>query len=299
MASWSNVGLNANINLGSRLLWGEAGWSAASAFAIFFSLRTDQAYFALAAAGLSLWAWAQSRKKYRGIADMATANLLSASQGHVGLSGIGDAMPEYPLVSPLTSLPCLWFDYKVEKGSGKNRSIIRQETSESPFAITEKDLQVMVLPEGALVISKHQQTWQRGDETYTESVLLKDENLFILGEYVHDWVESNGNSVDKQVGALLQEWKSDQTELKSRFDKDSDGNIDSDEWQTARKRAQHDVLSGKFIPQNTAKQCIRKPKSGELFIISNYAAQHLAARFQRWSWLHLFIFCVALFAVSR
>ena len=110
MASWSNVGLNANISLGSRLLWGEAGWSAASAFAIFFSLRSDQAFFAIAAAGLSLWAWEKKKKKYRGIADIATAKLLSASQGHVGLTGIGDAMTEYPLVSPLTSLPCLWFD---------------------------------------------------------------------------------------------------------------------------------------------------------------------------------------------
>ena len=157
----------------------------------------------------------------------------------------------------------------------------------------------MVLPEGARVISKHKQTWQRGDETYTESVLLKNDSLYILGEYVHDWVESNDSSLDKQVGELLQEWKNDQADLKARFDSDLNGIIDNDEWESARKQAHKDVMGGKFVPQITAKQCIRYPKSGGLFIISNYSAQHLAARFRRWSWLHLFIFCVALFVVSR
>ena len=299
MASWTDKSLNLGMHLSSRMLWDEAGWSLASALGIFIALRTGQSFVAILAAALSLWAWMQSRKSYRAIADIPTAKISSAPQGLVELSGHGDTLPEYPVLSPLTTLPCLWFEYKVEEGEGRSRSVTQQGTSDSPFALKDGAMHAMILPEGARVISKHRQTWQRGDETCTESVLLKDEPLFVLGEYVHDWVESNHGSLDKQTGALLQEWKSDQHALKNRFDSNSDGVIDSIEWQTAREQAQHAVLSGKQLPQNTAKQCIRKPQSGGLFIISNYSAHQLASRFRRWSWLHFAVFFMALLAAAR
>ncbi len=299
MVSLFGKGLNLDSQLGSRLLWDEAGWSLASAFGIFIALRTDQSFIALIAAALSLWAWVQSRRNYRAIADVPTAKLSSAPQGLVELSGYGDALPEYPVISPLTTLPCLWFEYKVEEGEGKSRRVTQQGTSDSPFALKDGALQAMVLPNAARVISKHRQSWQRGDETCTESVLLKDEPLFILGEYVHDWVESNNTSLDKQTGALLQEWKSDQQALKARFDSNGDGVIDAMEWQAARDQAQQDVLTGKHIPENTAQQCIRKPTSGGQFIISNYSAQQLASRFRRWSWLHFAVFFMALVVAAN
>ncbi len=299
MFSWSGKGLDIGVNMGSRLLWEEAGWSVASAFGIFFALRTGLPLFAFAAAGVSLWAWTQSRRNYRAIADIPTARLSSAPQGQVELSGRGEILPEYPVVSPLTALPCLWFDFKVEKGQGKQRNIIRQGTSDMPFALRDGDQSAMVLPDGARVISRHSQTWRRGDETYTESVLLKDEPLYVLGEYVHDWVESNGHSLDKQAGALLQEWKDDQPALKARFDADGNGVIDMPEWESARQHARQDVLSGRHMPLNTAKQCIRKPSFGGPFIISNYSAQQLASRFRRWSWLHLSVFLMALAVAAK
>ena len=299
MVSWPNKSLNLATHLGSRMLWDEAGWSLASALGIFIALRTGQSFIAFAAAAISLWAWMQSRKSYRAIADIPTAKLSSAPQGLVELSGTGESLPEYPVLSPLTALPCLWFEYKIEEGDSRNRSITQQGTSDSPFALIDGALQAMILPEGARVISKHRQSWHRGNELCTESVLLKDEPLFVLGEYVHDWVESNHSSLDKQTGALLQEWKSDQHSLKNRFDSNADGVVDTHEWQAAREQAQHAVLSGKHLPQNTAKQCIRKPQSGGLFIISNYSAHQLASRFRRWSWLHFAVFFMALVVAAK
>jgi hypothetical protein len=299
MFSWSGKGLDIGLNMGSPLLWEEAGWSVASAFGIFAALRTGLPAFAFAAAAVSLWAWTQSRRHYRAIDDIPTARLSSAPQGQVELSGRGEILPEYPVVSPLTSLPCLWFDFKVEEGQGKQRRIVRQGTSDMPFALRDGGQSAMVLPEGARVISRHSQTWRRGDETYTESVLLKDEPLYVLGEYVHDWVESNGHSLDKQAGSLLQEWKDDQHALKARFDDDGNGVIDMHEWETARRQAQQDVMSGRQLPLDTAKQCIRKPSFGGPFIISNYSAQQLANRFRRWSWLHLAVSLMALAVAAK
>ncbi len=294
MFHWVSSGLNLNAKLGSRLLWDETGWSVVSAIGIFMALKTGQSYIAIIAAGLSLWAWARSRSSYRAITDIPTTKLSSASQGLVELIGIGASMPEYPVISPLTNLPCLWFDYTIEKGSGKNRRIIQHETSELPFALNENDLQVMVLTDGAQVISKHRQTWHSGDETYTEVVLLKDETLYVLGELINDTVDSNHHSLENQTNTLLQEWKDDQETLKSRFDADGNGVIDIHEWEIARRTAQHETLSGKNRPNSTSMQRIRKPQFGGLFIISNYSAQQLASRYQRWSWLHLTIFLAAL-----
>jgi hypothetical protein len=280
---------------GSRLLsWRDAGWSVLSAFILFIALRTGFTAIAFAAAALSLWAWVASRKSYRQIADIPVAKLASAPQGMVGLAGLGESLPDYPVRSPLTGLPCLWFDYKVEQGHGKSRRVVQQGRSELPFALRDGGQLAIVLPENARIISRHHQRWRRGDETCTESVLLDNEPLFVLGEYVHDWVEGNQHSFEKQAGALLQEWKHDQDNLKSRFDDDNNGVIDMQEWERARAQAQREVLSGQHQPQALSQQCLRKPRFGGPFIISNYSAKQLGNRFRRWSWLHLGIFCAAL-----
>lgn len=298
MLHWFSRGLNINAQLGSRLLWDETIWSSISVIGIFITIKTGQSFIAIIAAGVSLWAWSRSHSSYRAISDIPTAKLSSAPQGQVELIGIGVALPEYPVISPLTLLPCLWFEYTIEKGSGKSRRIIQQETSELPFALRENNVQVMVLTEGARVISKHRQTWRRGDETYTESVLLKDDTLYVLGEFIHDAVDNNQQSIDNQAKSLLHDWKNDQETLKSRFDANGDGIIDMQEWEIARSKAQQEILSGRSVPIDSAMQRIRKPQLGGLFIISNYSAHQLASRFQRWSWLHLGIFFAAVLAAS-
>jgi len=280
-------------NWRSPLLWGEAGWGVACAFLLYAGLRTGLAGFAYAGAAVALTAWIRARHHYRQIADIPTVRLASAPQGRVELQGSGAPMPEYPVHSPLTGLPCLWFDYTVERGEGRQRRVVRADTSTLPFALRDGDRQAVVLPEGAQVISRHRQRWRSGDETYTESVLLAGEPLYVLGEYVHDWTESDGHRLERQAGALLQEWKQDQAALTQRFDANGDGVIDMHEWEAARRQAEREVLTGGHRPIKTEQQ-IRRPKSGGAFIISNYSAAQLAARFRRWSWLHLGVFFAAL-----
>lgn len=279
--------------LRSPLLWGEAGWSVACAFLLYAGLRTGLAGFAYAGAVVALTAWIRARHHYRQIADIPTVRLAAAAQGRVELQGRGAPLPDYPVHSPLTGLPCLWFEYTVARGEGRQRRVVRADNSTRPFALRDGDRQAMVLPEGARVISRHRQSWRSGDETYTESVLLADEPLYVLGEYVHDWTESDGHRLDRQAAALLQEWKQDQDGLKRRFDIDGDGVIDMREWDAARRQAERDVLRGDHHPARAENQ-IRRPKSGGAFILSNYSAAQLAARFRRWSWLHLGVFFAAL-----
>lgn len=280
-------------SLDSPLLWRETGLAAGSAFVMYLALRFQQPWIAYGAAGLSLWAWSMTRRHYRHIADIPTARIASAPQGYIELTGEGDLLPEYPIVSPLTGLPCLWYEYRVERVQGRERETLRSGISELPFVLSDGSGRVLVETLDARVISRHSQKWRRGDEHITETVLLKNEVLYVLGEHAHPSVESGSSPLDKERNAILSEWKSDQQSLLERFDSDRNGRIDIKEWEDARQAAQQQAMaSGAASARRDA--IIRKPAHGRPFLISNYSAKELAGRFRRWSWLHLGIFFAAL-----
>ena len=280
-------------SLDSSLLWRETGLAAGSAFVMYLALRLQQPWIAYGAAALSLWAWSMTRRHYRHIADIPTARIISAPQGYIELTGEGDLLPEYPIVSPLTGLPCLWYEYRVERVEGRERELLRSGVSELPFVLSDGSGRVLVETVDARVISRHSQQWQRGDEHVTETVLLKHEALYVLGEHVHPSVEAGSSALDKERNAILSEWKSDQFSLLERFDTDRNGRIDSQEWENARQAAQQKAMSSvETVARRDA--IIRKPPHNQPFLISNYSAKELAGRFRRWSWLHLGIFFAAL-----
>lgn len=295
MFHWSlgRNGLQFELNPSARLLWGETAWAVASAVLLFLGARSTVTGLAFAAAGLSLWAWTRSRKHYRQIADIPTAKLSTAPQGYVEVTGTGGIHPDYPVVSPLTGLPCLWFEFTVWRIDGNRSRVISSGISTLPFSLSDGKGRALVIPEAARVITRHSRSWRSGDEKYHERVLLSHEALYVLGDHVNSLRENGGSPLDKQRNALLAEWKQDQESLKKRFDSNRDGLIDAVEWETARLAAETQALLGK-APDEPDEQYLRKPPDGRPFLISNYSAQQLAGRFRRWSWLHLGIFFAAL-----
>ena len=280
-------------SLDSPLLLRETGLAAGSAFILYLALRFQQPWMAFGAAALSLWAWSRTRGHFRQIADIPTARIASAPQGYIELTGQGDLLPEYPIVSPLTGLPCLWYEYRVERGDGQKRETVRSGVSEWPFLLSDGSGRVLVETLDARVISRHTQQWQRGEEYFTETVLLKQEALYVLGEHTHPAADAGNSALDRQRNAILSEWKSDQQALIERFDTDRNGRIDAQEWENARQAAQQQAMTGgDTVARRDA--IIRKPPYDRPFLISNYSAKELAGRFRRWSWLHLGIFFAAL-----
>jgi hypothetical protein len=286
-------GLELELDPSAKLLWSETAWAMASAALLFLGIRATIPALAFAAAGASLWAWSRSRKHYRQIADIPTAKLSAAPQGYVEVSGTGSIHPDYPVASPLTGLPCLWFEFTVWRIDGDRSTVINSGISTLPFALGDGSGSVLVVPEDARVITRHSRTWRHGDEKYRERVLLGNEPIYVLGDHVSALHDAGGNPLAQQRNALLAEWKQDQDTLKKRFDTDRDGNIDPAEWEAARRAAETQALLGK-APSGPDEQFLRKPADGRPFLISNYSAQQLAARFRRWSWLHLGIFFAAL-----
>lgn len=297
MLHWSlgRNGLALGLNPSARLLWAETSWATASAVLIFFGFRSGTPWPAVAAAAVSLWAWSRSRKHYRQIADIPTVKLSAAPQGYIEVSGTGSSHADYPVISPLTGLPCLWYEFTVWQVDGNRSRVINSGISTLPFSLIDGSGHALVVPESAQVITRHSKTWRDGDEKYQERVLLKNETLYVLGDHVSALRDAGGSHIDRQRNALLTEWKQDQDTLKKRFDADRDGHINAEEWEAARRAAETEALLGKASAAPD-EQFIRRPSGGRPFLISNYSAQQLAARFRRWSWLHLGIFFAALFS---
>ena len=155
----------------------------------------------------------------------------------------------------------------------------------------------MISPEGAEVVTRWKNTWIRDDYRYTEWLLLKDERLYVLGEFRTTTAEPVGARAEREdVGALLAEWKLDQQRLLARFDLDRDGKIDLKEWELARLQAQREVRKRNTemlyrSAEGTSFLCM--PDDGRLFLITNEIPDKLGARFRFLSWAHLAVFLVA------
>jgi hypothetical protein len=251
----------------------------------------------------SLLAWRSSLNRLRAIRDTPTSRIDSAAQGYVELIGRGMPFGDVLLRSHLKQLPCLWYRYKIEERTytGKNRENWRTvESGESPdsFMLRDATGECIVDPEQAEISTIYLDRWNEGELRYTEWKLLKNDRLYILGEFRtrSGAVEFDSNA---ELNALLAEWKKDMPALRKRFDLNNDGGLDMAEWMLARKAAQREVA--KKMREAEAQpdlHLINRPRDGKLYLISNLTPEDLSRRYLYWSWAHLLIFFVALGALG-
>lgn len=207
-------------------------------------------------------------RKARLIEDMPTSRIRSAAQGYVELDGVGRLMDGPAIAGPLTGLPCLWWEYRIEEkvttGHGRNRQshwrTIVSNCSECLFLLDDDTGTCVVDPDGAIVITEsrdrwHGRTrhwsgpppesrwrrWAGGRYRYTERRLGRGRPLYGIG-----WFRTEGGAgadfdTNEEVRQRLAEWKRDQPGLLSRFDADGDGRIDMAEWEAARRAAEDEV----------------------------------------------------------
>ena len=103
----------------------------------------------------------------------------------------------------------------------------------------------MIDPEGAEVITSRVETWTDGDYRYTEWLLLPQDRISALGEFSTIGGTGMALDFDGDVGALLAEWKKNQTQLLERFDLNRDRTIDLREWNS--RGARHSAKSNGII----------------------------------------------------
>jgi hypothetical protein len=249
-----------------------------------------------------------SLRRDRFAADTPLARIRSAAQGYVHLQGRAGPPPEGAISAPLSGLPCVWWDYQIERrraAAGGNRSewsIVDRATSVAPFALHDGDGECLVGPVGAEVTPTSHETWYgnaprpaclpglegRGwspdrDYRYTERVISPEAQLTVLGELRS---RSMVESIEAEVGKVVIGWKHDQAALLAKFDRDHDGRLDGEEWEAVRSAAREQVEAG---IASTAQRVsvVGQTTHGEPFLIVPLDGQHLVRREKQYAALAL------------
>lgn len=238
---------------------------------------------------VSVLAWISTTKRVRAIADIATSRIGSAAQGYVELYGRASAHADNLIKSPLSGMPCIWFRYWVysKENSKREWREVNRGVSDTTFEISDHTGKCQVDPDDAEVISPERRVSYQGVYKHVEELLYAGGSVYVLGEFSTIGGANSVLSVKEDVGALLADWKKDPTQLKKRFDLDGNGEIDTQEWELARKAAKREIEHlHREIRKESGVHIIRAPRDRRLFLISSMSPQKLRQRYQRWSYFH-------------
>ncbi|MCP3663482.1 MAG: hypothetical protein GY696_13490 [Gammaproteobacteria bacterium] len=214
--------------------------------------------------------------KARLIEDTPTAKIRSAHQGYVELNGRAKPTANEPEIAPLTGTTCCWYRYRIAKRDGKNWRTVDKGTSEQLFLLQDPTGICLVDPEGAEVTPGEKDIWYGSGRhpgklrptpskrttpsvltsllglnveveigfnryRYTEERIHVDEPIYAIGLFKSlDDLDHTQNR-NEIVRDLLRSWKQDHQTLMARFDRDGDGQIDLDEWDSARREASREA----------------------------------------------------------
>lgn len=248
---------------------------------------------------LSLFAWTSTFRRARAIADTPTSRVASAAQGYAELQGAGKPLGGLPVTAPLSHSVCLWYRYTVERRDSENHW--HHEAggeSDASFLIDDGTGQCLVDPAGAEIMTATRNCWTEGDRRYTEWLLRESDSLYVLGEFQTRSLTPSAADHNAEMNRLLAEWKQDPARLLERFDLDGDGSLDMREWELARAQARREANRNlRREPQDSELHTMRRPASGQLYLISSLPEEKLARRYRWWSVAHLAIFFCALAGV--
>ena len=180
---------------------------------------------------ISFFAWTSVYRRSRAVADTPTSKIASAAQGYVELYGRACQHAGQQTLSRITGLSCLWYRYWIEQKTGDNNwEQMESGASNDTFLLTDGSGECVIDPEGAEIITSHKDTWTDGGFRYTEWLVLPQDRLYAIGEFVTLSSATAVLNPVEDLNALLSEWKRDRPKLLERFDLDGDGQISLKEW---------------------------------------------------------------------
>jgi hypothetical protein len=256
------------------------------------------------ATGYTLYRFFGFLRRDRFVQDTPLMRIRSAAQGYVHIEGQASAPPGAAMSAPLSSKPCVWWDYRIAKRYRNSKGqteweIIDQASSVAPFLLADADGHCLVGPVGADITPTSHATWYgdtakptcgpldphphlllERDYRYTERLITPGSRLSVLGELRS---QSSGLDTDAQVHDLLSEWKADQAQLLARFDRNHDGQIDAEEWEAARAAARQQVEAALLQTPVERLNVVAQTRHGEPFLIAPLDQQQLVRREQRYA----------------
>jgi hypothetical protein len=247
---------------------------------------------------ISLVAWAATLRRRRAIADTPTSRIASAAQGYVELRGSGKPLDFPPLLSPLSTRPCLWYRYLFEEKSGREWKTVSSGQSDASFIIDDGSGRCVVDIDDAEIMTRHKEQQVSVNYRRSEWTLLIDDPIYALGEFRSIGGATLELDASGDIKAWLAQLKKDQAGLLKRFDLNEDGRIDLGEWALARQAARREVEKQHRQARNEAEvHTLRRPSDGKLYLISNRDPEQIARRYLYWAVFHLALFFGALAAL--
>jgi len=250
---------------------------------------------------ISLPAWYSALYRLRAISGTPTSHIGSAAQGYVELIGRGKTY-DTPILSMYTFLPCLWCRYKLERRNSDNKGWNIEESGENsaPFLIDDGTGKCVIDPQGAEILTRHKESWTKGDYRYTEWKLLDIDTIYALGEFKTIGGSNTTTTQEELVKQVLAEWKMNNADLLKRFDLDNNGVLDMQEWMLARSAAKREAEKRmNEILAEPDTNFMLQPQDGRLFLISNFDQNKLSLRYKLWAWAHFVVFFGALCGIAR
>ncbi len=240
-------------------------------------------------------------RRARIIEDTPTSKVRSAAQGYVELAGRGDLMEGEPIIAPLTTTPCTWYRYKVEKVNDRHSRVVSSGTSEELFVLVGSTGRCVIDPDGAAVTCKTKKVWYEssypsrrngqgggffgrlgGRYRYTEERMHPGEDLYAIGMFMSVGGGAESFNTDAEVREVLQLWKKNPAALLKHFDADGNRELDMQEWEAVRKAAYLRVRkeqSKRSVQPPT--HIMKKPQhDNRPFLLSVYPQDELVKRYK-------------------
>jgi len=241
-------------------------------------------------------------RRWRFMSGTATSKIRSAPQGYVELKGTGELMPGGVLQSPFSGSRCLWYqctiDHRQKSGKRTTWTHISTETSDDMFHLVDDTGICVIDPEDAHVIAESDQTWYgstttdrlspprrskiihklaTGEYRFNEKLIRPATAIYVLGLFRTLRHTPSTAYIDKQIKALLRQWKLQPHRDLSQFDMNGNGEIQKREWRAIQHKARQQVVSS--MEQHQAQNLLSDPgQSGQPFILSAVREEKLVFR---------------------
>ncbi|EWC42935.1 GIDE domain-containing protein [Stutzerimonas stutzeri] len=263
---------------------------------------TFVAAVALCAGGawLCIGRWSRARH----LLDTPTSRIRSAAQGYVELAGVLRVLAVPQPVAPLTGESCLWWRYRIEayRSNGKRSSwhVVERGVSDAWLRLADATGECLIDPRGATVYPAFRKVWTGNLRhprsiapsawldlfsgakryRYTEERLHEGEPLYAIGDFQSSGEGRQGFDLNAARREVIGRWKGDFSGLLQRFDSNSDGLLDEQEWRRVRLAARLEA-EDLHRQRSTAPALHRlsRPREAMPFVLSSHGEEVLARRF--------------------
>lgn len=235
--------------------------------------------------------------------DIPTSRIRSAPQGYVELVGKAKLMDGPPIICPLTSTHCLWWNYEIERhvraGKRSYWKTIEKGTSDDLFYLEDGTGRCVIDPSSAQVIPSSRNVWYGntakplsgptsgigfggGGYRYTEKLIKVNDPLYALGQFRTERGPSAKEKQQEPVRELVKQWKADPQKM-ALFDINKDGEIDAKEWDAAHRAAVAQVKRSQIKePPTDAIHIMSRPEDkGYPYVLSTQDQAQLIPKWKR------------------